>query len=98
MRKLICAIPCQFHGAERRVVLSGEAFFDVAKSDKPFIVELAGCEVKVLGTRFNVQAYEDGGRFETTLEQGSVEIKAKEKTVTFRTGRTGCINQHRRIE
>ena len=83
--------PVQFHGAERRVVLSGEAFFDVAKSDKPFIVELAGCEVKVLGTRFNVQAYEDGGCFETTLEQGSVEINAKEKTLLLEPGEQAVL-------
>ena len=80
--------PVRFSGEERRVVLSGEAFFDVAKSGTPFIVELNGFEVKVLGTRFNINAYEGESRFETTLERGSVEINVEpgEQAVLTNTG------------
>ena len=50
--------PQNFTGKERRVMLSGEAFFDVARDEsKPFIVETSRMDVKVLGTRFNVNAY-----------------------------------------
>lgn len=83
--------PVRFHGEERRVVLSGEAYFDVTKSDKPFIVEVNGVEVKVLGTRFNVHAYGDDARFETTLEEGSVEVRAKHETVLLRPGEQAVL-------
>jgi len=41
-------------GRERRVSFSGEAYFDVKKSEKPFIIEANGVEIKVLGTAFNL--------------------------------------------
>ena len=83
--------PQSFMGKERRVVLSGEAFFDVAKSGTPFIVELNGFEVKVLGTRFNINAYEGESRFETTLERGSVEINVKGKTLLLEPGEQAVL-------
>ena len=83
--------PVRFSGEERRVVLSGEAFFDVAKSGTPFIVELNGFEVKVLGTRFNINAYEGESRFETTLERGSVEINVKGKTLLLEPGEQAVL-------
>ncbi|MGQ7871337.1 FecR family protein [Sunxiuqinia sp. sy24] len=57
----------------RAVELRGEAFFDVAKSKNTFSVETKSGSVEVLGTAFNVQAYEEG-EFVTTLERGRVEI------------------------
>ena len=83
--------PQSFMGKERRVVLSGEAFFDVAKSGTPFNVELNGFEVKVLGTRFNINAYEGETRFETTLERGSVEINVKGKMLLMEPGEQAVI-------
>jgi transmembrane sensor len=48
-----------FHGSERSVELSGEAFFQVTKNaDKPFVIHTPEAEVRVLGTSFNVKAYE----------------------------------------
>ncbi|HJF71629.1 MAG TPA: DUF4974 domain-containing protein [Butyricimonas virosa] len=67
--------PQAFMGKERRVVLSGEAFFDVAHdAERPFIVETSRMNVKVLGTRFNVNDYADNEEVSTTLVNGSVEI------------------------
>lgn len=67
--------PPSFMGKERRVVLSGEAFFDVAHdAERPFIVETSRMNVKVLGTRFNVNDYDDNEEVSTTLVNGSVEI------------------------
>ena len=67
--------PSSFVGKERRVVLSGEAFFDVAHdAERPFIVETSRMNVKVLGTCFNVSDYEDNDEVSTTLVNGSVEI------------------------
>ncbi len=64
-----------FKGKERRVQLTGEAFFEV-KSDKkhPFIVETKGLEVKVHGTKFNVVAEKEANSITVSLEEGSVEL------------------------
>ena len=51
--------PTVFPPGERRVKLSGEAYFVVAKGERPFIVDTPLEEVKVFGTEFNVMAYED---------------------------------------
>ncbi len=69
--------PTVFQGNERRVKLKGEGYFEVEKDSlHPFIVEIqAGFEVKVLGTSFNVKAYETDERFETTLVEGRVVVK-----------------------
>lgn len=67
--------PQSFMGKERLVVLSGEAFFDVTHdAERPFVVETSRMNVKVLGTRFNVNDYDDNEEVSTTLVNGSVEI------------------------
>ncbi len=59
----------------REVELTGEAFFDVVKDpERPFIIHTSKMDVKVLGTQFNVKAYELDKNFETSLVKGSVEI------------------------
>lgn len=69
--------PQNFSGNERRVILSGEAFFEVARDeDKPFIVETSRMDVRVLGTRFNVNAYTDNDVVSATLVNGSVEVSS----------------------
>lgn len=66
--------PTRFIGAERRVVLTGEAYFEVTKDAKhPFIVETADQQIMVLGTHFNVNTYQ-ADRTITTLEEGSVRV------------------------
>lgn len=85
--------PVQFNGDERRVSLSGEAYFDVVKSGTPFIVEVNGFEVKVLGTRFNVHAYKDETRFETTLEQGSVEVRTATQVLLLEPGEQAVLTE-----
>ena len=69
--------PTVFPPGERRVKLSGEAYFVVAKGERPFIVETSLEEVKVFGTEFNVMAYEDEKELQTTLVKGSVGVLAK---------------------
>jgi len=64
---------------EREVMLTGEAYFDVAKDQKkPFIVEAEGLVVKVHGTQFNVKAYPEEKAVETTLVEGSVSVNSKD--------------------
>ncbi|MCH5720247.1 FecR family protein [Niabella hibiscisoli] len=63
-----------FNTTSRDVVLTGEAFFDVAhNADKPFIVHTAKATIRVLGTRFNVKNYSDA-TWEATLLQGKIEM------------------------
>lgn len=67
--------PTSFIGKERRVEITGEAYFEVAKNrDMPFIVNVNGAEVQVLGTHFNVNAYSDEDNIKTTLLEGSVKF------------------------
>ena len=67
--------PTLFAGKERRVEITGEAYFEVAKNrDMPFIVSVNGAEVQVLGTHFNVNAYSDEDNVKTTLLEGSVRF------------------------
>lgn len=70
--------PVSFNRRERFVILKGEAYFDVKRNEsKPFIVHTDVCNVEVLGTKFNVNAYPEAGRFETTLMHGSVKVTLK---------------------
>lgn len=64
--------------SKRKVELSGEAYFEVAKdSSRPFVVKTILQEVEVLGTHFNISSYEDESSVKTTLIEGSVKIVAK---------------------
>lgn len=59
----------------RKVDFSGEAFFEVAKSKKPFVIETAeGLQVKVLGTKFNLSTYPEDRMAQTSLVEGKVEL------------------------
>jgi hypothetical protein len=67
--------PTFFNGKQRRVEITGEAYFEVAKNkDMPFIVSVNGAEIEVLGTHFNVNAYSDESTIRTTLLEGSVKF------------------------
>lgn len=61
----------------RTVHLEGEAYFEVAHDSKPFEVHAAGQVVRVLGTKFNVRAY-DGAAFQVTLAEGRVQVSGVE--------------------
>lgn len=71
--------------AKRTVKLSGEGYFKVKKDAKrPFIVQTKYADVKVLGTQFDVCAYDRDQEMTTTLEKGSVEVTNKEtSTITM---------------
>jgi ferric-dicitrate binding protein FerR (iron transport regulator) len=85
--------PTHFSGKERRVAITGEAYFDVAKlpgiegKRKPFIVEVlpptgqgVGAEVEVQGTQFNIMAYNDERAITTTLVNGKVKVSVPAAT------------------
>ncbi|SDF40165.1 FecR family protein [Mucilaginibacter pineti] len=67
--------PTAFVGNQRNVELNGEAYFEVAKNAaKPFNVKVNAMNVKVLGTHFNIMAYNDEDAMKTTLLEGSVQL------------------------
>lgn len=67
--------PSKFKGPERRVELTGEAYFEVVHNEnQPFIVIAGNDEIKDLGTHFEVKAYCDESVVKTTLLEGSVQI------------------------
>lgn len=66
--------PVAFTGEERRVEMDGEVYFEVAKNrEKPFVVTVNGVDIRVLGTSFNVSAYQED--VVTTLVTGKVQLK-----------------------
>lgn len=69
--------PTAFSGSkERKVTLSGEAYFEVAKLKNPFVVTTDKQRVQVLGTHFNINAYLDEQQTKTTLLEGSVRVSS----------------------
>lgn len=71
--------PTIFNDEERKVELTGEAYFEVTtavSNDKkiPFLVHTGNTEVKVLGTHFNINAYADEHEVKTTLVEGKVHV------------------------
>ena len=77
--------PAYFSGSTREIHLNGEAYFEVEhNASKPFIVHTETFDIKVLGTKFNVDAYKGMEGFTTALMEGSVEVtdrKNKDKSV-----------------
>jgi ferric-dicitrate binding protein FerR (iron transport regulator) len=75
--------PTIFADNERKVEISGEAYFEVAKdARKPFYVSIGGrAAIEVLGTSFNVNAYENEVAVNTTLIDGSIAVSALSGTL-----------------
>lgn len=90
--------PSHFSGKERKVKLIGEAFFSVAKdNEKPFVVDaLNNSKIKVYGTEFNIEAYEESKTVQTTLVSGKVSFGylegGKRKNLMMRPGQKVIYN------
>src|SRR5258708_4369949 len=106
-------LPNGFNGNERRVEVTGEAYFEIAASYRsssnqskkekiPFIVSVNGMDVTVLGTHFNVNAYPDESVKTTTLLEGSVKIVNDQDIVTLHPGEQARVStnmrQHEKIK
>jgi len=62
----------------RKVMLSGEAFFEVTRDTlRPFVIDAGGATIEVLGTSFNVSAYEDEETVEVVVNTGLVAMSSK---------------------
>lgn len=68
--------PRKFGISERTVELKGEAYFVVAKNkNRPFVVNLNGPSIRVLGTSFNVEAYPENDDIKVNLDEGRINLK-----------------------
>lgn len=67
--------PTAFTGDQRKVTISGEAYFEVAANTRqPFVVQEGNMTIQVLGTHFNINGYNDEAAVKTTLLEGAVRI------------------------
>ena len=79
--------PVEFSGKERKVVLEGEAYFQVKKNPSlPFRVEIRNQVIEVLGTEFNVSGYKDEVHVYTTLVNGKVKVATTGRDMTLLPG------------
>ncbi len=87
--------PTAFIGKERVIELKGEAFFDIKENKKmPFIVRTNNSmDIRVLGTQFNVMAYDDEKSINTTLLEGSVQILKESGTAFLEPGQAAILNK-----
>ncbi len=90
--------PVVFVGKERKVEITGEAYMEVAKNkEKPFKVKAGLSDIEVLGTHFNVNAYDDEASIKTTLLEGAVKISAGENNQSIkylRPGQQSSVNKN----
>ncbi|MBO9732474.1 MAG: FecR domain-containing protein [Chitinophaga sp.] len=93
------SFPAAFAGNSRKVGITGEAYFEVAKqltangsNYQPFSVATEKVEVLVLGTHFNINAYTNEPAVKTTLLEGSVQVKTNKQKIQIRPGQQAQLN------
>jgi len=91
--------PVSFTGKERRVSITGEAYFEVAHDAmKPFYVNHRDMNIRVLGTHFNVNAFEDeGADIKVTLLEGKVNVNNQISKETLKPGQQAIVNDKIKI-
>ncbi|MBS1563796.1 MAG: FecR domain-containing protein [Bacteroidetes bacterium] len=93
--------PIAFAGEERNVLLTGEAYFEVnshpsagGQQNMPFTVTVGGNKVTVLGTHFNIKAYDDEKTLRTTLLEGAVKISSGQASSLLKPGQQAQIQSN----
>lgn len=90
--------PTAFVGKERKVIITGEAYFEIAhNASMPFLVESGKNTVRVLGTHFNVNAYDDESVVSVTLLEGSVNLTNENSSKLIKPGQQAQINKDEKI-
>lgn len=86
--------PTIFKGKERNVTVMGEVYFEVAKNAAmPFNVHVKDVKIQVLGTHFNIMAYDDEASINTTLLEGSVKVSKGSLNKMLVPGQESRINK-----
>ena len=84
--------PVAFTGHERKVQMTGEAYYEVAKdAARKFIVSANGVETEVLGTHFNINAYADEGQQKISLLEGAVRVSTGGQLIALKPGQQARI-------
>ena len=91
--------PTTFVGKERRIEITGEAYFEIVKNQNmPFVVAVNGAEVQVLGTHFNINAYSDEDNVKTTLLEGSVKFVSGDHSNILKPGQQSQLAKNGTIK
>lgn len=86
--------PNRFGGDSREVNLKGEAYFEVTSDpEKPFYVQIGESRVRVLGTAFNVMAYQEERQTEVALLQGKVSFDVADKAYVLVPGEIAILDR-----
>jgi ferric-dicitrate binding protein FerR (iron transport regulator) len=79
--------PIAFTGNERKVEMTGEAYFEITHDKtRPFYVSKGAMQVEVMGTHFNVNAYDDEETIKTTLLEGRVRVVNRDRNKKYEVG------------
>lgn len=89
--------PVRFTGEERKVFLEGEAYFDVVKDGKPFIVNTSLGDIRVLGTSFDVKAYRQEKQMLATLVSGKISFQDGAENVELTAGEQIVVAEGKEI-
>lgn len=87
--------PASFSGSQRVVSMEGEAFFEVEKADVPFVVNNPGPQVRVYGTQFNVNAYNNEENVIVALAEGKVSLKVNHTEQILKPGEISVFNKEK---
>lgn len=92
--KTTLKFPAVFKGQNRNVELSGEAYFEVAHNEKqPFLLSAKGMTVQVLGTHFNVSAYNDDQLVKASLLEGAIKADYQHKSLLLLPGQQAVLSE-----
>ncbi|MDQ0106571.1 ferric-dicitrate binding protein FerR (iron transport regulator) [Chitinophaga terrae (ex Kim and Jung 2007)] len=90
--------PTAFEGKSREVTLTGEAYFEIApNATQAFHVKVKDMDVQVLGTHFNVMAYDDEASINTTLLEGAVKVSRGSQSHILKPGQQSVSDNQGRL-
>lgn len=88
--------PAFFNSDKREVTLTGQAFFEIQKEEIPFFVNNAGPQVKVYGTEFSINAYENEENIIVALTQGKISLMVNNREVFLKPGEISKFDKLKR--
>jgi len=91
--------PVAFNGQDRKVEVTGESYFEVAQDKAhPFVVSKGNNAITVLGTHFNVNAYDEEGPMKVTLLEGSVKVTSGSGNSLLQPGQMAIMDPLQNID
>lgn len=86
--------PARFTGVRREVRLSGEGYFEVSKNERhPFVITVGDTKITVLGTSFNISAYDGDSAITATLATGLIDVASSRETTRLTPGKQAIIGK-----